>query len=267
MPKEWYDRHAVRKMDMSTAENRRLHDLYLRTLADKKPYFMMYIYPDLMRRYNRYIHNASKKCIRKFRITLAELLSKKRRTQEEELFVKHYLYRMPVGIGDCVMNKICRRIETAFTGFLRLKNSESEFDYRLLKYDEDYCLTQYNDIFDLYREYVKRTQEYMQFAERERLDDDELFSQRSLMMRDFKLGCDIACPNRKQLCNIVLDICYSHSHSKQFAWDICGNEIIENLLARNDYTIHYPTMDETGDIQFGGKTFKMCTKKIGGDSL
>lgn len=265
MPKEWYDRNAVRDMDVSTPESRELHSLYLNILADKKPYFMIYIYPTLMKQYNTYIKNTNKKCIREFRTTIADLLEKENRTPDEEAFVKYYLHRMPVGISDCVMNKICRKIESAFDGFLRLHSNDVDFDYTMLKYDEEYCSAQYNAILTLYEEYIKRTQDYMQYVMKERIDEDESSSQRGLMIQDFKRECDIACPDRKQLCNIILDICYQRNCSKQFAWDICNDEIIDNLLVKNGYVIHYPVMDDEGDIRYGGKSFSLCSQKIGGD--
>ena len=266
MPKEWYDRNAVRNIDISLSKEMKYkHDLYLSILADKKPYFMTYIYQTLMKQYNTYIKNTNKKCIREFRITIDELLSKEYPTTEEYLFIKQYMYRMPVGISPCVMNKICWRIEKAFDGFLRLHNSDTEFDYSILKYDVEYCAAQYTAIMSLYEEYQKKTQDYMQYVARERIDKDESTSQRSLMIQNFKRECHIACPDKRQLCNIILDICYQRSFSKQFAWDICSEEIIDNLLLKNNNTIHFPIMNNNGDISFGGKMFSMSSKKIGGD--
>ena len=58
----------------------------------------------------------------------------------------------------------------------------------------------------------------------------------------------------------MLDLCYSKSKSsKQFAWDICGDLFIRNLLKRNQYKISYPEADESGDILFNGERFKMKT--------
>lgn len=37
---------------------------------------------------------------------------------------------------------------------------------------------------------------------------------------------------------------------------------IKNLLRRNDYIISYPTLDESGEIEFGGLHFSMNTIEI-----
>ncbi|MBP0064346.1 hypothetical protein JYQ78_14230, partial [Anaerobutyricum hallii] len=66
-----------------------------------------------------------------------------------------------------------------------------------------------------------------------------------------------------ELCNIVLDLCYSKSkYSKQFAWDICGETFIQNLLRRNNYRISYPTLDNNGDIEYLGMRFSMKEAEI-----
>ena len=52
------------------------------------------------------------------------------------------------------------------------------------------------------------------------------------------------------------------SKSKQFAWDICGEVMIDNLLEKNDHTINYPVRVETnGEFEFGGEQFVMCKRE------
>ena len=54
------------------------------------------------------------------------------------------------------------------------------------------------------------------------------------------MECFKICNNEEQLCNIVLDLCYQKNTSKQFAWDVCGDLIIQRLLQKNNYIINYP---------------------------
>jgi hypothetical protein len=61
-------------------------------------------------------------------------------------------------------------------------------------------------------------------------------------------------------------MCYKSNRSKQFAWDICGETMINNLLKANDNTIHYPCKSESeGQFIYGGENFEIKTKVIGGD--
>lgn len=264
MPREWYDRASNRITDNMTEEevDRRLFNL--RILADKKPYFMRYIYPNLMSEYNTYIKNTNKKCLREFRQTIDELLKKEPDTLTctESDFIKHYFQRMPVGMHSCVMNKICKCFEAELDHYFSKTHPNNEFDYGIMKSGQEYTGTQYNAVARLYAQYTKRLQEYMQFSKRERLDRDECSSHRSIMANNFKIECQCICSNAAQLCDIILDLCYSKEGSKQFCWDICGEEIIANLLARNSNIIYFPSQNENGDISFCGKRFSFECRRL-----
>ena len=47
MPRYWHDRHVVGRMEDGDDK-----EFQRRIVADRKPYFMRYIYPDLMKEYN-----------------------------------------------------------------------------------------------------------------------------------------------------------------------------------------------------------------------
>jgi len=263
MPKEWYDRNANRSCDI---EDDALRQFNLSVIADKKPYFMRYIYPTMMKQYNTYISNTNKKAIREFRMTMEELLNKPddQLSKEEREFIRYYHMKMPVGVNDCVMNRICKRFEAEFDGYIVKHRSDSEFDYTIMQSGQEYTDTQYNAILRLYNAYDRRVQDYMQYSKKERLDEDMLSSQRSMMIQEFKSECQAVCSNRYQLCDILLDICYKKEGSKQFAWDLASEEIIENLLRKNGYYISYPVICEHGDVAFGGERFSFSIKQIGG---
>ena len=104
---------------------------------------------------------------------------------------------------------------------------------------------------------------YQQLSNKQRLDKDEVSTNRNMMLLKFKTKCEEICPNEKILCDIIIDLCYSSSKSKQFAWDICGGVIIENLLEKNNYAINYPVLVKSnGEFKFGGDQFIMFQKKI-----
>lgn len=262
MPKEWYDRHSAFEI-----EDEEKRQLYLSILADKKPYFMRYIYPDLMRQYNSYIRNTNKKAQREFFASIVDLLAKQEqdRTPEESEFIRYYLQRIPVGTGDCVMNKICRKFEDAFDGYIGRHFAGDDFDYGIMKSGADYSQSQYNAILKLYEEYNRRVREYAVFISMERVDADEAASNKYAMQVEFRNLCDTVCSNAQTLCDILLDICYSRSNTKKFVWDICGKEIIENLLAKNGGMISYPVRDPDGEYEFKGDRFSLHTKQIGGN--
>lgn len=259
MPKLWHDRHTVNKMEDSDTK-----DFYRRIVADKKPYFMRYIYPALMKQYNTYIKNTTRNALREFQMTVDELLAlpPDKLTQRQKDFLRYYEYRMPVGTGDCIMNKICRRFEDEFDGYIGKHNTSVPFDYTIMKCGSDYSSAQFYSIKKLYEEYNKRLQSYTVFADSERIDKYDSASEIAVINEEFRKECDKLCSNADMLCDIILDICYKRSSTKKFAWSMCGSNIIHNLLERNNHSISFPVIDAAGDIDCCGDRFSVKTKRI-----
>lgn len=263
MPRSWHDRHAI-----SVIEDDGKRNLYRSIVADKKPYFMRYIYPPLMKQYNTYIKNTDRNALREFQMTVSELraLNDEEITERQKEFLYHFDRRMPVGTGSCVMNKICRAFESEFDGYIS-KHKDTSFDYTIMKSGTPYTSRQFSAIKDLYLDYNKRLKSYALFAERDRIDSVELASNLSVMQEEFMAECVKVCPNRLALCDIVLDLCYTRTATKRFAWSMCGSEIIHNLLVRNGNTICWPELDESGDIHYCGNTYAIRSTGVDGGVL
>lgn len=260
MPRYWHDRHEAKRL-----EDAQQLEMCKRIAAEKKPYFMRYIYPPLMKQYNTYIKNTNRNAMREFQKTVEELESipEGTRTERQREFLKCYQLRMPVGTGECVMNKICRKFEAAFDGYVSKHSSGAKFDYRILKSDAEYLPKQYYAVKKLLEDYNKRLTNYSIFAEYERVDEYETVAEMLEMNDEFLKECMLICPNAKALCNIVLDLCYTRNSTKRFAWSMCGDTIIQNLLEKNGNTISFPVKDACGDFEYGGERFSVETLKIG----
>ena len=262
MPRSWYDRHTVNKI-----EDEETKALYRRIVADKKPYFMRYVYPQLMTSYKTYIRNTDRNALREFGMTVSELyeIPPEKRTERQAEFLDYYEYRMPVGAGDCVMNRICRKFEEAFDGYLG-KKTASGYDYTKMKSGADYAQRQYDAIKRIYTEYNQRLRDYAVLAEYERADNAEMMAAISVMNDEFRRECDAVCPDRAVLCDIVLDICYSKNTTKRFAWSMCGPEMIQNLLNKHNRIIHYPAKTDGGELSFGGNTYTIKSIYLEGET-
>lgn len=263
MPRTWHDRHAVNKI-----EDESQRELYRKIVADKKPYFMRYIYPDLMKRYNTYIRSTDRKARREFLLSVEELknLPYCKLTNRQKEFLHYYDIKMPVGVGDCVVNKICRIFEREFDGYIGRHNATTKFNPAILKSPAKYTSKQFYAVKSVYENYKKKLQSYLIFADYERIDSDELSVHMTAMSEEFMKECHNVCSNGEIICNILVDICYARNSTKKFAWEICGDEIIQNLLAQNSNTICFPARDATGDIEFGGEKFSLRKVEIKEDN-
>ena len=257
MPKEWYE-YKVNKIDEDndSEEIKAKKLLNLRILANKKPYFFIYLYPRVMNTYKTYINNTSEKCLMEYGVTINELKNKKNKTLDEKSFLEYYDSMMPVGTNPCVMNRICWKLEKEFDGFLTNIKDE-KFDYSILKSNVEYSDKDFNAISNLYKEYNRSISQYAQTIKNEKVEKDEKKIRREIFKQNFKQQAYERCSNKDELCDIVIDLCYSNNRSKQFAWDIVGDVIIQNLLKRNNYKIKYPILEKDGDIKFGGYSFIM----------
>lgn len=257
MPRFWYDYHANALPEGATEEDTAKREFNLRILADKKPYFMIYIYPTLMKQYRTYIKNVETKCAREFRLSLEELLAipEQELTEEQASFIAYYKRRLPVGMNNCVMNRICRRFEAEFDGKMKLW-CEEPFDYTIMKSGTEYTARQFTQVRKLYDEHNTLLKDYNARKKAERTDRDD-GADNAIWREWFIQQCMAVCSNSDTLGDIVLDVCYQKASSKEFAWDIAGEIIVSNLASRNNNIVKYPVQDPDGDIEYAGMRFAM----------
>lgn len=251
MPAWWY----------TTKNQGELDELSKEIVADKKPYFMRYIYPSLNREYEKYLKNNNDKCIIQFGIDLNTLIEKMDKTNEEQIFVNFFFKRMPVSNNNCVVNRICRIVEKEFETF----NDKviDSFDYNILKTDCEYSQDLYKKIESIYDEYKKRAKDYMKRTDGfDRVKDEDNIGLRSIILEDIREKMYSTCCNEEMLLNILLDLCYGKGRSRQLVWDICGDAIVNNLLKKNNYIISFPIEDDSGDIEFKGNRFSIANIDI-----
>ncbi|MCI8339778.1 MAG: hypothetical protein HFH62_14065 [Lachnospiraceae bacterium] len=263
MPKYWYSAKECQKLPEGTEEERHFKELCLRIVAEKKPYFLKYVYPDLMARWNKYQKDTNSKSIRMFQVPLSELLEKDEKTEDEQEFIQYYRKMMPAGDNPCTVNRIAWLFEHKFQPYLKEKTKNSHFDTAIIKSGVGYSKKDYQDIAKIKSEYDHAVKNFQQLAGRQRLDKEEVSMSRNMMLMHFQSRCQEICPNSSELCDILIDLCYSSSKSKQFVWDICGDAIIRNLLEKKSGAINYPLLVESqGEFEFGGEEFIMKQKKL-----
>lgn len=219
MPRKWY---SIK--DCETEFDKTL-------CANRKPYFFIYIYDYVKKEYNDYIKLNQNKCIKTFGIKLEELLSKENKTKEEEDFIYWYNRKMPIGFGDCSMNKICNYVEQEFDKYKSSLKSNGMFDYNLLKVKRRCTEEHRNKLFELSQEYVKKISQFKVNKNEDLLDqeDEDFFNNRDNFKNHYYNIAKEICPNDEERMNICLDLCYGYKNNRQFCWDIVGELIIKRL--------------------------------------
>lgn len=207
--------------------------------ADKKPYFFIYIYDYIKKQYNDYIKKSQNKCMRNFGITLEKMLVKEEYSEQEQEFIKWYNQLMPIGFGECSMNKICWHIEKEFNGYKNQIKSNELFDYNVLKTTKRCTEKHRKELYDLSKEYIEHIKNYKRKLTMAKIGKVELESsdfsgeesnvKRIYFKEEFKKKAIAICPNNEERLNIILDMCYGCKNNRQFCWDIVGDLIIKRL--------------------------------------
>ena len=261
IPKTWIDKRSCVVKSDDEEENRK-NKLYRAVAADLKPYFFIYRYSHIKVKYDQYNKYVNSNCKIRFGKPLNELKNSENLTEEERIFLDSYEKYMPVSVAPGVMNRICWKVEDAFKSIDVLPNVV--FDCKILKSDADYTDEEFNGIKSLYDEYNENMQLILKNQRKNEESDENTGLVVDQMKQTFYDQCLKICPNSEILANIVVDLCYSSSKNKTFAWDISGEQIFKNVLKNNKNTIKFPKKDTNGPIEFAGERFFMCEKVFGG---
>lgn len=260
-PRHWVDNKVnIIKSDddEETKRKKRLNS----KLVVKKPMFFIFNYDYLYKEYKKYIKNVNANSQLMFGKTLDDLLASSELSENEMDFVENYKKYLPVDCSPGVINRICIKIEDEFKDMDVLPYAN--FDYHILTSNETYSKSEFNAIEELYREYICtiRNIKKSYAVKNDNSSEDDMASDLFLAKELLKEKCLSVCNNEKVLTNILLEICYNSNNSKSMVWDICGEQIVENLLEKNGYTLRFPKKDLNGDIEFNGDRFSVIEVKI-----
>ena len=263
VPKEWLSSRSFRINDGDDETTVVDKQVNANIAAETKPWFFIYRYSHLKNDLDKYLKSVKSNCKIRFGKNLDDLYAAEHRTEEEDAFIYNYEKYMPVSRAPGTMNRICWRIEDEFESMDVLP--DVKFDYSILKSDAGYSQEEYDTVRLLYDEYNKSMQLFLKQKKKNDLGDDEVGFDIQQLKDVFMDECTKACPNSESLANIVVDICYTSSKNKTFAWDVAGEQIFNNVLKNNGYVIKYPVKDDNGDIEFCGRKFSLYSQQIGGD--
>ena len=176
-------------------------------------------------------------------------------TERQKEFLHYYDLGMPVGVGDCVMNRICRRFEEEFDGYTAKYRESAEFDCDIFRSGAPYTKNQYYEIKKLIDEFQSKQRRYTLFANVNSVPDDERRASTSAFLEEFKRSCLSVCQSDRSLCDILIGLLYRKSSSKLHLWKICAETLVDNLLEKNGWKVLVPVKKDDGDIIYRGMHF------------
>ena len=264
-PKSWIQNKPNTVKDGDSQEVKEHKEFYNSIVADKKPYFFIYIYDGVKKEYSKLLRDENKRCLRKFGRTLEEIMENPTSVEEEDT-IRYYKQKCPIDKSPGIVNKIAWYVEDYFKG-LRFEKLKSDEYVSLIKTERDYDLESFEACLPVYKQYlneVKRMNSTLAVARAEYGEKTEARSSAMEAVKDVLNGIS---NDEEELCNIVIDMCYKEiKTSKHFAWSMCGNQIINNLLEKNGGYVEYPIMvdnkSDDYDFMYKGYKFKMFRKGV-----
>lgn len=259
MPQYWYDNKACAVKDDDNPDTIEDKKFWSSICAWRKPYFMSYIYPAQMRDYKQYVAAARKRIKWDGFAGLDEIMQKTVKDDVDEMVIQYYLYRMPVGINSCTMNRLCWTVEDELEDFEEELKIRRKFDYDSLKSGVEYTNSQYYGIRSIFKDYLR-------FARGNAIhsgngnNNKETGADRkeriALYQESMFRNLHDKCSNDDVLCDILLDLCKKNASSIAIVWELFHDTLIKRLLERHGGMVHSLVQDENGDIEYDGKRFK-----------
>ncbi len=265
-PREWSKKTRV-DYENDSDEIKKSKYYYNKLVGDKKSYFMCYIYPSLMKDYKGHKESSKRICRAMFGCRIDEIFKKKDRNKSEKKFIRNYYKYLPVFTNKSIMNILCWHVENADVD-LKFFKTNKEFDYKVLMNSTTQVHTdskmyssllnvikKYHSIYELNAHERKYLEEEYGYTEDED-DRDEEFSALFSTIESELFGI---CSNRNDLCNYLVHIMYNHfkNKSKAILWNICGDQIVNNLKSKAD-VVYFPVeSNELEGVEYLGKWYKL----------
>ena len=247
-PREWRYWGKIDKDDddITKAEKYKYNSMVVK----KKPYFFIYLYSTLMKEYKAYEKNFNSISYKHFGMSIKDLLRKENRSEGENKLIRKYRKYSPVLETDCVMNNLCKEVESSDSD-IKFHPSKisllSEFaDYSNI--DEE-KLTTLMDICKTYKS-EKQFRGFSTMIENEGIADDdiaEIMNQVLYGNKDkYREKIKNLFSNTRELFNHLMMMCQRKNINHDIVWDIMGDDIIDiipvcnpTVLIEDDYGVEY----------------------------
>ena len=247
MPDYWYSRRS------KTARSGRLGDIDKRICADKKPYFMNYIYDARRSKYSAFVkavdHNRRR------------LFGEDGATQEEtSSFDRAVAERLPVIDYGGVMNRVCRYAEGRLADMAPLPEA-TRYSTDLIKSGAAYTEAEKKALkaaADGYLDKVRRLRVDIA-VDGTRVENSDYAATRDILLEALKQQMSEICPDEKAMTDAAIDGMYGSETGRSVVWAVCGDVIIDNLLDKNKRMIHVVQYDRNGTETYSGVKYTINT--------
>lgn len=260
IPPSWINYKKITSDDFQVEKEQK--EFLNSILLNKHPYFFTYLYNGTKQKYKKHVKSYNITCQQKFGMSMDELKQCKRKTKEQLDFLSVYEKLSPVIDSDCVMNNLCRYIESVDFGIKNLIKDSSNENYSLLmnndylEFDED----KYRDIVTVFTQYKKTINQLSSLNAKSDKNsfDEELYKTILGQHEKLKSKMNEICSNVYELVNYLIYLFYvdQPNSNKDVLWNVYGSYIFENVK-KNTSSFFIPVKSEDGEIEYLNNKYKL----------
>lgn len=227
--------------------------------------FMKYLYPKYKQQFQNHYNKYDYLCYRTFGVHIEELLLIQNKTDEQQKLADNYNRFNPLLETDCVMNNICRYMETQIKEIkINIKKSSPDYIFNIIynpKIDIDE--EQIKEMEKVYKRYVKSKSVSKNISNENQ--DDIVKAPEEININQLSYISDDA----QRLANLAIYVNYVlyPKSNKSFCWKIFGDAIILNIYDNSNKSFVIPIKDNNGEIDYMGKHYKNKEVNINLDNI
>jgi hypothetical protein len=242
-------------------EKRELHN---KLVINRRPKFMIYLYPDYMRKYKNHRNIYQNYCESIYGYGLDDLINKKKRSPTEESIYNKYMEFNPFIESNSVMGYLCNHIEQSLSEIkISLKDGFGFDVSSMMNYEIEIDSKKYLAMKLLYKEfkYIKQGKYYF---------NDTYVTIESKISELNNKAYETISSNSSELANLAIHLGYierSGLSGRDFCWKVFGREILENMINNGYDRAIVPLRDKYGDIHYLGRRYSLLSIKINKDDL
>lgn len=257
IPPAWITQQKVKLYDSD--EEKEQKEFLNKISLEKHPYFFIYLYTGTRTKYRNHVKRYNITCQQKFGIGLDELKQSKRKTKEQREFLHLFEKYSPVLETDCVMNNLCKYIESVDFGIKNIINhNDNQEYYKLMTSKEEIEFNEdiYNEVVKTFNFYKKSVNQLISTTHQngsvKNGFDEGLSKSVSAQYGKLKSKLFEVCSNEKELVNYLIHLFYidQPNSNKEILWNMFGSCLFENVKRNSNDLILIPIPDDEGEIVY-----------------
>jgi hypothetical protein len=257
IPSNWITRQKINVDDSECEKERK--EFINKISLERHPYFFIYLYKGTRTKYKNHMKRYDITCQQKFSMDLEELKNTKRKTKEQRDFLHLFEEFSPVIESDCVMNNLCKYIESVDFGIRKMINVSDNQDYYKLFMDNnlsEFNVERYERIVETFNSYKKTVNQlipatYQNSSVRSGFDEG-LGKSVSSQYEKLKTKLIETCSNENELVNYLIRLFYEDqpNSNKEILWSMFGDCLFDNVKRNSNDTFLIPIQDYEGEIVY-----------------